>query len=143
MSIENGGTVTSGRRWRPAPNHLVDEGLGRREGQRVVFNRDCSPPADSANLTLSVRGSPVKEAAERLSMSCAALSRVLNGKAGISPGLVVRLEMAGASTARFWINLQANYDLWQAQQHGQGRPALECNALLHYISGQPVRKVLP
>lgn len=62
---------------------------------------------------------PVKEAAERLSMSRAALSRVLNGKAGISPDLAVRLEMAGISTARFWINLQANYDLWQAQQHKQ------------------------
>lgn len=61
----------------------------------------------------------VKEAAERLSMSRAALSRVLNGKAGISPDLAVRLELAGVSTARFWINLQANYDLWQAQQHEQ------------------------
>lgn len=62
---------------------------------------------------------PVKDAAERLSMSRGALSRVLNGKAGISPDLAVRLEMAGVSTARFWINLQANYDLWQAQQHEQ------------------------
>ncbi|MFC4352543.1 HigA family addiction module antitoxin [Fodinicurvata halophila] len=62
---------------------------------------------------------PVTEAAERLSMSRAALSRVLNGKAGISPDLAVRLEMAGVSTARFWINLQANYDLWLAQQHKQ------------------------
>ena len=61
----------------------------------------------------------VKEAAERLCMSRAALSRVLNGKAGISPDLAVRLEMAGVSTARFWINLQANYDLWRAQQHEQ------------------------
>ncbi|KAB2680926.1 HigA family addiction module antidote protein [Brucella pseudintermedia] len=56
----------------------------------------------------------VTEAAERL-----ALSRVLNGKAGISPDLALRLEKAGVSTARFWINLQANYDLWVAMQHEQ------------------------
>jgi addiction module HigA family antidote len=59
------------------------------------------------------------DAAERLAMSRVALSRVLNGKAGISPDLALRLEKAGASTARFWINLQANYDLWVAMQHEQ------------------------
>ena len=69
-----------------------------------------------APLSLSVT-----EAAERLAMSRVALSRVLNGKAGISPDLAVRLEKAGVSTARFWINLQANYDLWRAMQHKQPR----------------------
>ena len=64
-------------------------------------------------------GLSVTEAAERLSMSRVALSRVLNGKAGISPDLAVRLETAGASTARAWLAMQANYDLWQAMQHEQ------------------------
>jgi len=61
----------------------------------------------------------VTEAAHRLAMSRVALSRVLNGKAGISPDLAVRLEMAGVSSARFWMNLQSNYDLWCARQHKQ------------------------
>lgn len=61
----------------------------------------------------------VTEAAGRLAMSRVALSRVLNGKAGISPDLAVRLEMAGASSARFWMTLQSNYDLWCARQHKQ------------------------
>ncbi|MFT3777081.1 MAG: HigA family addiction module antitoxin [Ottowia sp.] len=61
----------------------------------------------------------VTEAAARLAMSRVALSRVLNGKAGISPDLALRLEKAGVSTARFWTNLQANYDLWCAMQHPQ------------------------
>lgn len=63
----------------------------------------------------------VTEAAARLAMSRVALSRVLNGKAGISSDLAVRLEIAGVGTARFWINLQANYDLWLAMQHEQPR----------------------
>ena len=63
----------------------------------------------------------VTEAADRLAMTRVALSRVLNGKAGISPDLAVRLERAGVSTARFWINLQANYDLWRAMQRKQSR----------------------
>lgn len=63
----------------------------------------------------------VIEAAERLAMSRVALSRVLNGKAGISPDLAIRLEMAGVSTASFWMGLQSNYDLWLARQHKQPR----------------------
>lgn len=64
-------------------------------------------------------GLSVTEAAERLAMSRVALSRVLNGKAGISPDLAVRLEQAGVSSARAWLAMQANYDLWQAMQHEQ------------------------
>jgi addiction module antidote protein, HigA family len=64
-------------------------------------------------------GLPVKEAAERLGMSRVAFSRVLNGRAGISPDLAIRLEQAGVSTARFWVALQANYDLARAMQHVQ------------------------
>ena len=47
----------------------------------------------------------VTESAKRLGMSRTALSRVLNGKAGISPDLAVQLERAGQSSARFWVNL--------------------------------------
>ena len=64
-------------------------------------------------------GLSVTEAAERLAMSRVALSRVLNGRAGVSPDLAVRLERAGVSTARFWMTLQANYDLARARKHKQ------------------------
>lgn len=58
----------------------------------------------------------VTEAAARLRMSRVALSRVLNGKASISPELAVRLQHGGAGTARAWMHLQANYDLYCAMQ---------------------------
>ncbi|UWZ81622.1 HigA family addiction module antitoxin [Geoalkalibacter halelectricus] len=64
-------------------------------------------------------GLEVKEAATRLGMSRVALSRVVNGRAAISPDLAVRLERAGVSTARFWMTLQANYDLSQALKREQ------------------------
>ena len=64
-------------------------------------------------------GLSVTDAADRLAMSRVALSRVLNGKAGISPDLAVRLEQAGAGTTQAWVAMQANYDLWQALQHEQ------------------------
>ncbi|QPT41474.1 HigA family addiction module antidote protein [Oligella ureolytica] len=64
-------------------------------------------------------GLTVTEAAERLSMSRVALSRVLNCKAGISPDLAIRLERAGVSTARAWLAMQTNYDLAQAMKRPQ------------------------
>lgn len=64
-------------------------------------------------------GLGVSEAARRLGMSRVALSRVLNGRAAISPDVAVRLEQAGVSTARFWVGLQANYDLACALRHEQ------------------------
>jgi len=64
-------------------------------------------------------GLSVTEAADRLAMSRTALSRVLNGKAGISPDLAMRLEKVGVSTAQTWINLQANYELWCVMQRKQ------------------------
>lgn len=49
---------------------------------------------------IAALGLSVTEAASRLAMSRVALSRVLNGKAAISPDLALRLEQAGTSTAR-------------------------------------------
>ena len=68
---------------------------------------------------IAALGLSVTEAANRLAMSRVALSRVLNGKAAISPDLALRLEQAGTSTARAWLAMQSNYDLWRARQHVQ------------------------
>jgi addiction module HigA family antidote len=81
-----------------------------------------SPPHPGELLRQDVLlplGLMVKDAAERLSISRVTLSRVLNGRAGISPDLAIRLEMAGVSTARFWLGLQANYDLAEALKRDQ------------------------
>lgn len=64
-------------------------------------------------------GIEVTEAAQRLGMSRTTLSRVINGRAGISPDLAIRLERAGVSTARFWMTLQTNYELAQAELRKQ------------------------
>lgn len=61
--------------------------------------------------------------ARHLGISREALSRVLHGRAGISIDLALRLEQAGISSARLWLGVQADYDLWQARQ--QARPVIE------------------
>ncbi len=63
-------------------------------------------------------GIEVTDAAQRLGVSRTTLSRIINGRAGISPDLAIRLERAGVSAAKFWMTLQANYELAQAEQRG-------------------------
>ena len=47
------------------------------------------------------------------------LSRVINGQAGISPEMAIRLEKAGWSNADHWLRLQMAYDLCQTRQHAK------------------------
>ena len=44
------------------------------------------------------------------------LSRILNGQAGISPEMAVRLEKAFGGTAQSWLALQQAYDLAQVER---------------------------
>jgi addiction module HigA family antidote len=58
----------------------------------------------------------VTETAKGLGVSRQTLSEVLNGRAGISAEMAIRLEKAGWGTAEGWLRSQATYDLWRAKQ---------------------------
>jgi addiction module HigA family antidote len=58
----------------------------------------------------------ITEAAEGLGVSRKTLSAILNGRAGISPEMALRLSMAFNTSPESWLNQQAQYDLWQAKQ---------------------------
>jgi len=58
----------------------------------------------------------VTDAAAGLGISRKQMSAVLNGRAGISPEMAVRLSMAFGTTAEVWLNHQLQYDLWQAER---------------------------
>jgi addiction module HigA family antidote len=68
-------------------------------------------------------GISVKEFAEKLGMTRTAISRVVNGKASISPELAVRLAAFLNITARSWLTMQAEYDLWQIRK--KRRPKIQ------------------
>ena len=68
-------------------------------------------------LCLEPLGLTVTEAAEALGVSRKTLSSIVNGKAGISPEMAVRLSIAFDTSSESWLNQQAQYDLWQAEQH--------------------------
>jgi addiction module HigA family antidote len=62
-------------------------------------------------------GLTVTEAAERLGVSRKQLSEIVNGRAGISPEMAIRLDKAFGGGAETWLRLQAAYDLAQAARH--------------------------
>jgi len=53
---------------------------------------------------------------EALGVSRKTLSALLNGRAGISPEMAVRLSIAFDTSAESWLNQQVQYDLWQAEK---------------------------
>ena len=59
----------------------------------------------------------VTEGAAALGVARHTLSRVINGQAGISPEMSIRLEKAFGGSADSWLRMQAAYDLAQARQH--------------------------
>ena len=67
-------------------------------------------------LCLDPLGLSVTKAAGALGVSRKTLSSILNGRAGISPEMAIRLSKAFDTTPESWMNQQAQYDLWQAQQ---------------------------
>jgi addiction module HigA family antidote len=68
------------------------------------------------SLCLEPLGITVTQAAEALGVSRKTLSAILNGRAGISPEMAIRLSIAFNTTAESWMNQQTQYDLWHAEQ---------------------------
>jgi addiction module HigA family antidote len=59
----------------------------------------------------------VTETARSLGVSRKTLSGILNGRAGISPEMAVRLSIALGTSAESWLSQQLQYDLWHAERN--------------------------
>jgi len=57
----------------------------------------------------------INELASGLGVSRKTLSKILNGRGAVTPDMALRLARAFNTTADFWLNLQKNYDLWEAE----------------------------
>ena len=62
----------------------------------------------------------VTDAATALGVSRKTLSAILNGRAGISPEMAVRLSIAFKTSAESWLNQQVQHDLWRAEKLRKG-----------------------
>src|SRR5664279_426909 len=89
------------------------------------MTRMFNPPHPGLTLrddVLPALGLNVTEAARQLDVSRVALSRMLNGRAAISPEMALRIEawlgVERGGEARLWLAEQSAYDLWQVRKAG-------------------------
>ena len=91
--------------------------------------RMFNPPHPGLTLrddVLPALGLTVTQAAQQLGVSRVTLSRVLNGRAAVSPEMALRIEawlgVARGGEARLWLAEQIAYDMWQARQKFKAAP---------------------
>ena len=84
------------------------------------------PGLTLCNYVLPALGLTVTQAAAQLDVSRVTLSRVLNGRAAISPEMALRIEawlgVARGGEARLWLAEQSAYDVWKAKQRFKAAP---------------------
>jgi addiction module HigA family antidote len=61
-------------------------------------------------------GLTVTAAAAALGVTRQALNNLVNGKAGISPEMAIRLSKAFGSAPEVWLGIQMDYDLAEAER---------------------------
>lgn len=91
--------------------------------------RMFNPPHPGLTLrddVLPALGLSVTKAAQQLGVARVTLSRVLNGRAAISPEMALRLEAwlgkERGGHADAWIAEQCAHDMWQAEQRFKAAP---------------------
>jgi len=82
----------------------------------MLMHNPPHPGAIIKKLCLEPLGLTVTDAARALDVSRKTLSSIINGKAGISPEMAVRLSIAFNTSSESWLSQQSQYDLWQAEQ---------------------------
>src|SRR5271166_4544413 len=87
----------------------------------LAVRHDCLEPL----------GLSVTDGAKVLDVTRQTLNNLVNGKAGISPEMAVRLAKAFGSTAEFWLGLQTDYDLAQVRKRADKIKVRRVNRVAH------------
>lgn len=68
------------------------------------------------NLYLKPLGVSITAAADALGVTRKHVSEIVNGHAPVSADMAIRLAGALGTEPEIWVNMQAQYDLWEATQ---------------------------
>ena len=71
----------------------------------------------------------ISELANMLGVSRKTLSKIVNEHGSITPNMALRLSKAFKTTPELWMNLQQNYDLWQASHSSDDWKTIEAIAI--------------
>ena len=82
-----------------------------------------NPPHPGRILRDALGGMTVTEAAKKLHVSRTTLSRILNGAAGITADMSLRLAAALGTHDSMWYDMQRGHNMWKAKH--RRRPHIE------------------
>ncbi|XBS69331.1 HigA family addiction module antitoxin [Acerihabitans sp. KWT182] len=85
--------------------------------------RMFNPPHPGEVLRDYLEGISVTSAAASLKITRTQLSRILNAHAAITADMALRLSTLLGTSAEMWLDMQSEYELWQAAQ--RPRPVIE------------------
>ncbi|MFZ1941843.1 MAG: HigA family addiction module antitoxin [Terracidiphilus sp.] len=68
-----------------------------------------------------LEGHNVTHVAKHIGVSRVTLSKILNGHTGITADMSLRLSAALGTNPSFWLDMQSNYDMWQARKKKRPR----------------------
>ena len=86
------------------------------------MKRGMRPPQPGPailDLLIEDRGLSITAAAKLMDVSRKQLSEVVNGVASLTPEMAIRIERVFGSSADLWMKMQADYDLWLADNSGK------------------------
>jgi addiction module HigA family antidote len=86
------------------------------EGQAMAMHDPPHPGEHVLEDCIRPLGLSVGEAARRLGVAEAELQALVDGRAGVTPGMALRLARAFGASPTSWMLLQAQHDLWHAEQ---------------------------
>ena len=75
------------------------------------------------DLYLKPLGVSITGAADALGVTRKHISAIVNGRAPVSADMAIRLAGALGTEPEIWVNMQAQYDLWEAAQ--KARPKVK------------------
>lgn len=81
-----------------------------------MIHKPLHPGEIVKELCVESTGLTVTKAAKILDVDRTTFSRLINGQAGISPEMAMRLSLALGNSPTLWMNLQRDYDLWKIEK---------------------------
>ncbi len=85
----------------------------------MTMNNPPHPGGIVRRQCLEPLGLSVTRAAQGLGVTRQALSDLVNGHAGVSTEMAVRLSKAFGSSPETWLGMQMAYDLWQVRERAE------------------------
>ena len=82
----------------------------------MTIHKPLHPGILEKDALIDNTGLSVTDAANHLGITRTTLSRLLNGHAGISPEMAIRLSKFFKTSVESWMNLQVQYDIWVVQK---------------------------